>query len=106
MATHRQEKISELLCHQFGQILLSEEEFGSGVLVTVMGADISGDLRSAKIFLSVFPVRQEEAVLRHLNRRLPYFQKILKEKAALYPAPKIELAASPAGLAQNEKLWP
>ncbi len=104
MSAHRREKISELLCHQLGEILLAEEEFGDGILVTVMGADTSSDLRRAKVFLSVFPAKHGPAILARLARRVGYFQKILEEKTPLCPAPKIELALSPIELNQSEKL--
>lgn len=48
-------------------------------LVTVMGVEVTNDLRSAKAFISVFPKEKEREIislLRKQNRRLKNFMKI------------------------------
>ncbi len=95
MTSYRQEKMNSLLSYEFGQLLLTEEEFETGVFVTVITTEISPNLKQARIFLSIFPEEKSQNIFNRLNKRVTYFQKILEKKLTLPPALKIELALAP-----------
>jgi len=95
MTSYRQEKMNSLLSYEFGQLLLTEEEFETGVFVTVITTEISPNLKQARIFLSIFPEEKSQNIFNRLNKRVTYFQKILEKKINASSCLKIELALAP-----------
>lgn len=59
--TTRQEKVKELLKHEVSDILRKEMKDPRLGFVTVTDADVSKDLKHAKIFISVLGSEQEKA---------------------------------------------
>ncbi|OGZ33079.1 MAG: hypothetical protein A2174_00655 [Candidatus Portnoybacteria bacterium RBG_13_41_18] len=89
---HRLEKLNELIKELIGQIILKEEEFGLGVLVTVMGVKTSEDILHSNIFISVFPTEKGKFVLEKLSRHIYGLQQQLNKKLQMRPVPKIRFA--------------
>jgi len=71
---HKLAKINELIKLELSQILLREEEFGEGVLVTVMGVDTTEDQKEATVTFSVWPDSQRTAALKKLNAHIWHLQ--------------------------------
>ena len=53
--SERMPKVDELIAQQLGQIIASDIELPSGVIVTITRVKSSPDLRHAKVYLSVLP---------------------------------------------------
>jgi ribosome-binding factor A len=87
--SYRLDKLNELIRQELGKILLEEEEFGSGVLVTLLQVKISPDLRDAGIILSVFPTEKEKAVIKKLESHAFGLQKLLTKKISIRTIPKL-----------------
>jgi ribosome-binding factor A len=87
--SHRLEKINELIRIELGKILLEEEEFGSGVLVTLLQVKTSADLRDASVILSVFPTEKEAWVIKKLESHIFGLQQLLNKKIQTRTVPKI-----------------
>jgi len=64
MSTRRQERVNELLKHEIGEIVRREFNIADTGLVSVQAVEIAGDLRTAKVFVSVFgkPDQQKRAL--------------------------------------------
>ncbi len=89
MSTHRLEKINELIRLELGKIFLSEEEFGQGVLVTILKVDTAEDLKTASVYLSIFPENKREPVMKKLNSDLSELWYQLMKKLNMHPVPKM-----------------
>jgi len=84
--SRRQKRIARLLQEALGPLLLRELELGAATLVTVTHVDILADLRSARVFVSVFD-GDPAAVLRRLEERAGAVRRHL--------APLVELKYNP-----------
>jgi len=87
--SHRLEKINELLKHEIGRILLTEEEFGPDVLVTILKVDTAQDLRDTNITFSVLPTEKGPVILKKLNADAFNLRELLKKRLKMHPVPKI-----------------
>jgi len=84
------EKVNELLRQELGKIILEEEEFGAGVLVTIMAVKTAPDLLDATVFISVLPTKQGAAALKRLTGHSPHLQYLLTKQLKMHPVPKIK----------------
>jgi len=75
MSTRRQERVNELLKHEIGEIVRREFNIADTGLVSVNAVEIAGDLRTAKVFVSVLgkPDQQKRA-LRLLDEKRQLIQ--------------------------------
>lgn len=87
-------KINELIKQELGQIILREEEFGFGVLVTILGVDTTEDQKEAAIIFSVWPDSQQDAVTKKLNSHIWHLQQMLNKRLKIHPVPKIRFKLS------------
>ena len=87
--SHKIAKINELIKQEFGQILLREEEFGQGVLATILEVRTSPDQLNATIVFSVWPDDKGREVLKKLNARIWQLQQFLNKRLKIHPVPKM-----------------
>lgn len=93
---YKTEKVNELIKQELGKIIFTEEEFGAGVLVTVMGVQTSDDLRHANVSISTLPTAKGEAALEKLTAHAPNLQYLLNKKLKMHPVPKIRFVLDTA----------
>lgn len=87
--SYKLQKINELIKQELGKIIFEEEEFSPGVLVTLMAAETSPDLRHANVTVSVFPTEKGKQVLKKLSAHVFGLQQSLNKKLRMHPTPKI-----------------
>jgi len=87
--SHRLARINELIRQELGKIIFEKEEFGSGVLITLMAAETSQDLRHTTLTVSVFPTERGVEVLKKLSAHVFSLQQLLNKKVRMHPVPKI-----------------
>lgn len=75
----RQEKINSLIKKLAGEFILREIKLEKS-LITVMRADISSDIKNLKIFITVYPEKEENKALKELEKNLSEWQKFLASK--------------------------
>ena len=72
MDSVRQNKVNSLLQKELAEIFLVEgRNFLPGGLITVSAVRTSPDLGIAKVFLSLFPVKDKKAVIDTIKERAP-----------------------------------
>lgn len=77
----RQQKIGSLLRRDLSDIFLKEaRDFVHGTMVSVTVVRVSPDLSFAKIYLSVFPYAQAQAVVDKLNDNVWIVRKALGQR--------------------------
>jgi ribosome-binding factor A len=71
--SRRLERVNELLKHELGEIIRREFNIADTGLISVNAVETSGDLRSAKVFISILAKPdQQKLALRSLNeKRVP-----------------------------------
>lgn len=81
MQSKRQHKFSRQLQKDLSQIFQKDpRHFFGQSLVTITGVDMAPDLSFAKVFLSVFPIREAESVFFELNEKKSEVRKLLGRK--------------------------
>lgn len=89
MPPHRLEKINELIKQELGKIIFKEEDFGLGVLATILAAETSEDLRHCGVTVSVFPDKAAPKIMEKLQRHVYFLQQQLNQKLKMHPVPQI-----------------
>lgn len=89
MSEERVEKLSAAVRRNVDEILLRELNFKPGVFVTISRVDTSSDLRYTNLFLSIFPEKEIQYVLKSLKKEVYKIQGLLNKKLRMRPLPKI-----------------
>lgn len=90
MATERrQQRVEATLQGLISALLLEEEEWPEGALVTVTRVDVSEDLEHASVLVSVFPETFSDEVFSHFNRSIGHLQHLVNKKMRMRPVPKL-----------------
>jgi len=69
-----------------------ELEWPEGVLVTVSRASVADDAESAKVWISVWPFEQGQAMLQLIERQVSTIQEVLNKKLVMKFVPKVRFA--------------
>lgn len=81
METTRQQKVGKLLQREMGEIFQREgQSVGRGLLLTVSTVRVSPDLGLARVYLSIFPSTNAEAVLKEVKQRTSHYRNELAKK--------------------------
>jgi len=90
MASERRRKrIAELLKEEISAILLREQEWPEGTIVTVTRVDLSEDVEHANVLVSILPEGAKEEVFASLMRQVGDIQHQLNRRLRMRPVPKI-----------------
>jgi len=90
-------RVNELIKQETGKLFLTEMNFPTDVLVTVIEAEASKDLRYADVFISVFPHEKAAEVIEALKEHIYFLQKILNQKLSMKPLPRIRFIIDEGG---------
>jgi ribosome-binding factor A len=93
MPSRRIERINHLLRQEIADLLRREVKDAtlSTALISITEVDTSPDLRSAKVYFSVYGEQEEvEAARSHLNRAAGFLHHNLKERLDLRHTPHLE----------------
>ncbi len=85
----RIQKVEKELHQCIGQAVSEILFIEQGTLVTVVEVDVAADLRSAKVFISVFPDDRFVEVLEELNAIRADVQKLISKKIRMKFLPKL-----------------
>ena len=88
MVSRREIQVSEAIAHHAADFFARESAVGA--LITVTHADMSSDLKSTTIFLSVLPETHEEEALAFAKRARSDFRTYLRDKTKIHPTPVVD----------------
>ncbi|MCC7301059.1 MAG: 30S ribosome-binding factor RbfA [Bacteroidia bacterium] len=78
MDSVRQQKVARLLQKELGEIFRRDAAlYLPGALISVTEVRVSADLSVAKVFLSLFPVKEKEKAIAGLRARAPELRRSL-----------------------------
>jgi len=90
MASHRNERVRELLKRAIGEAIRSEMPVGRAGLITVNDVEVGGDLRSARVFISVLGnADQQKAGLTLLQENRLRIQDLVAHSVILKYTPRL-----------------
>ncbi len=89
--SRRIEKVNKNIMRIFGEILQKEADLPEDVMVTVTKVDTTHNLRSTKIWLSVWPKEKTGKVLGLLQKQLYELQGLLNRQLNTNPLPRVQL---------------
>ena len=88
--SERIQKINKLIKKHLGEILVRELSLKPSVFLTVAKVDTTPDLRYTQVFISVFPFKESNYVLKALSNEMYSIQGALNKKLQMRPLPRLE----------------
>ena len=85
----RIDKINELIRHTVAEIIAKEVSFKNEVIVTIVKANTSPNLKNSRILVSVFPIKESRYVIKTLKHEIYSLQNSLNQKLHMRPLPRI-----------------
>ena len=90
MAKQRAQRLSELLKKEISNILLREVKDPRIGFVSVTNIEVTGDLRHAKVYVSVYGNKKERAdTMEGLEKARGFIRRLLAERINVYHTPEI-----------------
>ena len=93
--SRRQKKVSSLLKAVLSQYLLEDIQDSSAGLISITEINMTKDLKTAYVYLSMFGTEQKDLVLDLINKKAGYFRKIIASKTNLKYNPKLIFSHDP-----------
>lgn len=87
--SHRIPQLNELLRQEIGELFVKEMNFSPNVFVTINKVDTAADLSQSKIFVSVLPSTEHEAIIKLLNHRAKHLQYLVAQKVVIRKIPRL-----------------
>lgn len=83
METNRQKKVSTIFQEELSEIFRKEAlELYPGKLLTVTDVNVSPDLSIAKIYISIFPNKDKEIIIKQIKEKAPQYRSMIAKTAA------------------------
>jgi ribosome-binding factor A len=90
MSNKRAVRVGELLKEEISQIVLREMKDPRIGFVSVTDVEVSGDLRHAKVFVSVYGTdKEKEETLEGLQQAQGFVRKLVGERVKIHHTPEI-----------------
>ena len=97
MASTRIEKINDLIRDNVSQIINKDLTLKRGVFVSITKVDTSKDLRYTKIFVSIFPEKEINYVMKTFEKELFKIQRLANRKLHSKILPEITFVLDNSG---------
>jgi ribosome-binding factor A len=94
-ASRRQKKVASLIKEELSRLLIEGFQDSSSGLITITRVEMSHDLRTAHIYLSIFGGEQKERTLELLNRKQGLLRKSIASKVKLKYNPLLIFSFDP-----------
>jgi len=95
MATRRQKRVASLIKEELSHLLIEGIQNSSSGLITITRVEMSPDLKTAHIYLSIFGGEQDEATLELLDEKKGYLRKSIASKVKLKYNPLLIFSFDP-----------
>lgn len=81
--SRRQKRVASLIKEELSRLLIGVIQDSSSGLITVTRVEMTPDLKTAHVFISIYGEGQEEAILEILERKKGYLRKSVASKIKL-----------------------
>jgi ribosome-binding factor A len=103
MSTHRIEKVNELIKREAATALLREIEMPHGTIATIARVQSETDLKTAKIFLTIFPEYRAKEGLEYIRKNAGAIQHALNHRLQMRFVPQLSFYLDTARDAGQEE---
>jgi ribosome-binding factor A len=87
--SERINQINELIKQELAKILLEDINFDEGTMVTVMDVNVSNNLETANVWISIFPEGKTGGTLEIIKKSIGKIQKALNRRTSMRFTPRI-----------------
>jgi len=93
MANHRQERVRELLKRAVCEAIRREIPVGDGGLICVNDVEMGGDLRTARVYISILGKPDQQKIgLSLLHKARPFIQEYVAREVILKYTPQLRFS--------------
>jgi len=92
----RGKRVGSLIQEEISRFIIEDVQDPSQGLITVTRVDVAADLKSARVYLSVFGGADKQALLSLLEKRSGYIRKFLARRIKLKYNPELIFLLDPA----------
>jgi ribosome-binding factor A len=82
-SSRRQQRVAQLIKEKLSSLLIAEVEPSFSCLLTITRIEITSDLKTANIYLSLYGSENKEAILAELLRRTGHFRRYIASEINL-----------------------
>jgi ribosome-binding factor A len=93
--TLRQKKVASLIKDELSRLLIEGIQDSTSGLITVTRVEMTPDLKTAHVYLSIFGCKEKETILDLLNRKTAYLRKSIASKVKLKYNPMLFFSYDP-----------
>jgi len=93
--TRRQKRVASLIKEELSRFLIEVIQDTSSGLITITNVSMSKDLKTAKVYLSMYQHDKESMILETLNKRKGYLRKSIASKIKLKYNPMLIFSIDP-----------
>jgi ribosome-binding factor A len=94
--SRRQKRVASLIKEELSRLLIEEIRDSFSGLITVTRVEMTADLKTAHIYLSIYGTEQEEAVFELLDKKKGFLRKSIASKVKLKYNPMFIFSADPS----------
>jgi len=94
--SRRQKRVASLIKEEASRLLIEEIQDSFSGLITVTRVEMTADLKTAHIYLSIYGTEQEEAVFELLDKKKGFLRKSIASKVKLKYNPMLIFSADPS----------
>lgn len=92
MSSERLIKINSLIQKNLSEILSKNLSLKPGVFITVPKVDTTSDLRYTRVFISIFPEKEIDYIVKTLKKEIYQIQGALNKTLPMKPLPRIKFS--------------
>jgi ribosome-binding factor A len=93
--SRRQKRVGSLIMESLGRVFVEEIQSSSSGIITITRVEVSADLKTAHVYLSVFGDVDKEALLDLLEKRKGYLRKSIASEVKLKYNPALIFSLDP-----------
>jgi len=101
--SERIHKVNSLMRQEVGAVILRELEMPKGSLITVTRVTAEPDLKTAKVFVRMYPTLNELTLLEYLKKNSGRIQKSLNRKLEMKFVPQLTFFLDSENLGEPEE---
>lgn len=94
--SRRQKRVASLIKEEVSRLLIEEVQDSFSGLITVTKVDMTADLKTAYVYLSIFGIEQKDAIFTFLDQKKGFFRKSVASKVKLKYNPMLIFSLDPS----------
>lgn len=103
--SRRQKRVSSLIKETLGRIFVEEIQDSSSGIITITSLEMTADLKTAHVYLSVFGEVNKEELLAHLEKRKGHLRKAIASEVKLKYNPDLIFSLDPTTEYESRIDW-